>query len=226
VIIENTAHRPARTRLASCAPGRPRRGSLARPGRAPASGIAVSRTAVAAGFAQPDRFDQVADFYAHHADDLRRIVARHVAASHATIEDACQTAWASLLRGEDVALSRRGVGWLATVAIREGWRLGSIKCERPQPRCATISPAVATGSSPRDRRGRRGARPRARRARERVSLLQALRPRERRELFLQGLGYRYEEIASLTGSSDTAINRRIAEGRAQLRQLEGERTQR
>ena len=41
-----------------------------------------------------------------------------------------------------------------------------------------------------------------------------------RDLFLQACGYRYGEIAALTGSTYTGVNRRLAEGRAELRRLE------
>jgi DNA-directed RNA polymerase specialized sigma24 family protein len=47
-----------------------------------------------------------------------------------------------------------------------------------------------------------------------------LKPRERRDPYLHALGYRYNEIAESTGSSYTAINRRLTEGRARLRALE------
>ena len=46
--------------------------------------------------------------------------------------------------------------------------------------------------------------------------------RERRELYLQALGYSYGEIAALTDSTYTAVNRRVTEGRAKLRRLAAE----
>jgi DNA-directed RNA polymerase specialized sigma24 family protein len=46
----------------------------------------------------------------------------------------------------------------------------------------------------------------------------ALKPRERRDLLLLAGGHSYQQIAELTGSSYTAVNRRINEGRAHLRQ--------
>lgn len=52
---------------------------------------------------------------------------------------------------------------------------------------------------------------------ERVRAFATLKPREREALYLLGLGYSYREIAKLTQSSQTAINRRISEGRAALR---------
>src|SRR3954469_9158232 len=52
---------------------------------------------------------------------------------------------------------------------------------------------------------------------ERVRAFATLKPREREALYLLGLGYSYREVAKLTQSSPTAINRRISEGRAALR---------
>jgi hypothetical protein len=47
--------------------------------------------------------------------------------------------------------------------------------------------------------------------------MRALKPSERQALYLKGLGYTYREIMRLTGSTYTAVNRRITEGRAALR---------
>lgn len=57
--------------------------------------------------------------------------------------------------------------------------------------------------------------------RARVAHFSQLKAAERRALFLQAGGYRYHEIADLTGSTYTAVNRRLSEGRAHLRQLRG-----
>jgi hypothetical protein len=54
--------------------------------------------------------------------------------------------------------------------------------------------------------------------------LRAVKLRDRRALFLKGLGYSYREIQTLTGGATyTAVNRRITEGRQQLRTLARER---
>jgi DNA-directed RNA polymerase specialized sigma24 family protein len=71
------------------------------------------------------RGEQIAAFYARHAHRIQRIVARRVNAPAQTIEDACQTAWTALVRRDDISLDHRGVNWLTTVAIHEGWRLVS-----------------------------------------------------------------------------------------------------
>jgi DNA-directed RNA polymerase specialized sigma24 family protein len=58
---------------------------------------------------------------------------------------------------------------------------------------------------------------------QRLAFLAAIKPHDRRTLYLKGLGYRYTEIMEITGASYTAVNRRITEGRRALRKLEHER---
>ena len=55
----------------------------------------------------------------------------------------------------------------------------------------------------------------------RVAVFSCLKARERRELLLYAGGYRYHEIAALTDSTYTAVNRRLAEGRHHLRRIWG-----
>jgi DNA-directed RNA polymerase specialized sigma24 family protein len=58
---------------------------------------------------------------------------------------------------------------------------------------------------------------------ERAQAFRQLKPREREALFLKALGYSYNEIARLTDSTYTAVNRRLTEGRARLRRLARDR---
>jgi DNA-directed RNA polymerase specialized sigma24 family protein len=172
------------------------------------------------------RAEQVAALYVRQADRLRRIVAGKVSAAEQTIEDACQTAWAKLLRRDDIPLDDGGVAWLATVAIREGWRLASIAREIPMGAMRPGDPD--DGELPEPVGPEPGADEQAIARLEhcqRIADLRTLKARERRELYLQALGYRYKEIAEATGSTYTAVNRRLTEGRAQLRRLARERDQ-
>ena len=52
---------------------------------------------------------------------------------------------------------------------------------------------------------------------DRLQVRRAIKPRRRDALYLRGLGYSHAEIMRLTGSTYTAVNRRITEGRAALR---------
>ncbi len=172
------------------------------------------------------RAEQIAAFYAYHAVRLQRIVAGQVNAPEQTIEDACQNAWTILLRRSDITLDDRGAAWLTTVAIREGWRLastarevpmGSIRAELPErgelPEPASAEPPLSEQALARAEHAGR------------VGDLRTLKARERRDLYLHALGYRYHEIAKATGSSYTAVDRRLKEGRAQLRRLARERAE-
>jgi DNA-directed RNA polymerase specialized sigma24 family protein len=65
------------------------------------------------------------DLYRRHHRDLERAVARVVNAPRELIEDACQTAWAILLRSQP---ERYAIfGWLRVVAIHEAYRLSAIE---------------------------------------------------------------------------------------------------
>ena len=166
------------------------------------------------------RAQEIAAFYARHADRLQRIVAAHVNAPAQTIEDACQNAWATLLRREDVTLDERGAAWLATVAIREGWRL----TRRGEVPTAAMRPGMpdSLGLAADEPAADEQALARIEHA-ERVADLRTLKESERRALYLKALGYSYNEICDLTAASYTAVNRRLSGGRARLRALERER---
>ncbi|MGH2714670.1 MAG: RNA polymerase sigma factor [Thermoleophilaceae bacterium] len=169
------------------------------------------------------RAQEIAAFYARYASRLQRIVSTKVNAPTQTIEDACQNAWATLLRREDVTLDERGAAWLTTVAIHEGWRLmrrgevpaGAMRSGMPQvgelPEPAADEPAADAQALARIEHA------------ERVADLRTLKESERRALYLKALGYSYNEICDLTAASYTAVNRRLSEGRARLRMLERER---
>lgn len=66
----------------------------------------------------------VETLYRRHHRELQRAVSRAAHASSALIEDACQNAWAILLRRQ----SERDAGfvWLRVVAIHEAYRLCAI----------------------------------------------------------------------------------------------------
>jgi DNA-directed RNA polymerase specialized sigma24 family protein len=147
-----------------------------------------------------------------------------VHAPTATIEDACQTAWSTLLGRPDIDLDQRGLNWLTTVATREAWRQGSTARELPAGAFIAADLAAEAGELP-SRQGQPAIPPTALARDEhnqRVRHLLALKPREREALYLQGLGHSYHAIAALTDSTYTAVNRRITEGRARLHQLDTE----
>jgi DNA-directed RNA polymerase specialized sigma24 family protein len=89
----------------------------------------------------PDRRDEIAAFFAAHANHIRSCVARRARTAHDVVDDACATAWTKLLRRPDVALNARGLAWLVTVAVHEAWRLQERRAQEtpvgPYARAAT-----------------------------------------------------------------------------------------
>jgi DNA-directed RNA polymerase specialized sigma24 family protein len=131
-------------------------------------------------------------------------------------------AWAILLRRADITLDARGFSWLTTVAINEALKLlrrtrgetsvGTFQAHARGPD-DTDAPEPADTDAP-------GADERALERiehTERVQAFRMLKPREREALYLRALGHSYSEIMQLTGASYTAVNRRITEGGAVLR---------
>lgn len=161
------------------------------------------------------------DLYARHHVALRRAVARSVNASPELIDDACQAAWAILLRAQP----DRGptpLAWLRTVAVREAYRL--LRRER-----ATVSldaltnPNPDAGDSPADdwlptlADDRLDEQLEARRA---LRALRALPARQRRYVAWKVAGHSYQEIGDLAGGiTYTNVNKHLARGRQRLRDL-------
>lgn len=148
------------------------------------------------------RTAQLALFYEHHADRLRAAVHLRVQTTDHTVqEDACQFAWLTLVRRDDVELSERGFAWLAAVAIREGWRLARVpgavpsgafrgdhdlsEHEHPEPLAIDVDlEAQAIDRSEHEAR---------------VDALEHLKSVEARDLYLLAVGYSYADIAELSG---------------------------
>jgi DNA-directed RNA polymerase specialized sigma24 family protein len=161
-------------------------------------------------------------FYAQYHTRVRRAVAVSVHTTDDTvIDDAVAFGWLQLVRRTDVTLDDRGAAWLITVAIREGWRLtrtprevpsgpfrgasDGVDLEVPEPATLDGDPeALTLNHDAHD---------------QRAADFQKLKPVERRELYLHALGFSYEQIAEATGSSYSAVNRRISAGRAKLARL-------
>ena len=161
--------------------------------------------------------------YRQHHRDLHRAVARVVRAPRELIEDACQTAWASLLRTqpERVAI----FAWLRVVAIHEAYRLSAIdrraaRLERLRPEDGDWHDAIADPHSLDDTIA----------ALEALRTLAALPARQRTDLALKIAGYSYDEIRALTpGRTVTNVNKSLVNARRRIRvapraPLEGRRS--
>lgn len=166
------------------------------------------------------RAEALANFYGARADRLWSIVAGQVRTGDVTIlDDACQQAWLTLARRDDISLDDRGAAWLATVAVREGWRLervpravpsGAFRGEADVDGLEVTEPAALDG----DPESRAIARETYD---ERAALLRRLHAPQRRDLYLHALGYSYAEVAAMTGGSLRTVAGRLSRGRARLR---------
>lgn len=159
----------------------------------------------------------VAAFYVQHAQRVRQQTSRRVQANECVIEDACQQAWATLLRRPDVGLDARGIGWLVTVAVHAGWK-ETARRETPMgPFRGTVSqngellePASLEPACDEQALSRLEHELRLQRVRR-------LPLPERQVLWLFAAGCSYREIAQATGSGMSAVNHRMSRGRSRLR---------
>jgi DNA-directed RNA polymerase specialized sigma24 family protein len=152
-----------------------------------------------------------AELYRRHRHDLHRAVAHAVNAPRELIEDACQTAWAILLRTQP---DRHAIfAWLRVVAIHEAYRLSAI--ERRETRLASrpadyrdVEDRVADPHTVDD----------ALEALEALRALAALPPRQRTDLTLKLAGYSYEEIRDITGGRTfTNVGESLVKARVRIR---------
>jgi len=155
------------------------------------------------------RNEQITALYTDFADGLRRRINANVNTDPANIEDACAKAWTYLLERPDIDPAREDVrGWLFLTA-----RHAAIKAhQRAHDRRHAAENIEQFDCSAHDTTALLDHD-------ERVQDLRQLKAREQRELLLLAAGYSRQEIADLTASSMTAINRRLTEGRAHLRRL-------
>jgi RNA polymerase sigma factor (sigma-70 family) len=168
-----------------------------------------------------ERTAQLAAFYAENQARLRRLVGRYSHANRHAVEDACQIAWAILVRRADIPLDGRGFAWLRTVALTTGLRgtaardipaggflpaaRGADPRELPEPTADQGDPLELVLASEHHE--------------ELHTKLLTLTERERRYLALQAAGLSYREIAAIeTGVSLRTIERQILRGRRKLKE--------
>jgi len=151
------------------------------------------------------------DLYRRHHRDLERAVARVVNAPRELIEDACQSAWAILLRSQPDRFAI--FAWLRVVAIHEAYRLSAIQRSDAHLEQLTSEDRdwheVITDPRTLDA---------LLEAREALCLLAGLPERQRDDLALLVAGFSYHEIAEMTGGRTlTNVNKHLAQARAQVR---------
>jgi RNA polymerase sigma factor (sigma-70 family) len=154
---------------------------------------------------------QIEGLYREHAPELHQVVGTGVGACESTIEDACQVAWSRLLDHSERVQAEAAFAWLTTTAVREAVRLSrasgrdvSLEAEIEQRGERIVSSCSADAAEHVE-------------ARERLSHLMRLPVRQRRMLWLQGLGFSYEEIASREGCTERTVHRHVARARKSAR---------
>ena len=181
------------------------RGGLMQPLDAPAP---------AAG--QPVARGDEEELYRRHHRDLHRAVAHVVRAPRELVEDACQTAWAILLRNQP---ERYAIfAWLRVVAIHEAYRLLAIdrrdaRLERLRREDGDWHETIADPRSLDDAVA-------ALEALRVLAALAALAERQRTDLALKVAGYSYDEIRVMTGGTTlTNLNKSLVKARARIRAI-------
>jgi RNA polymerase sigma factor (sigma-70 family) len=189
------------------------------------SSIAESRSPrQLAADAGPDRgllidLDDVARLYVEEAVRVRRIVRMSVTASPAVIEDACQVAWTRLLIHRARLRRESARAWLVRVAIREV--IKSIQRERRERSLEALlehgGRSAAGGSAD---AGMTLPTPALIEdlveQKNRLDSIQALPERQRRLVWLQGLGLSYREMAGETGMTRRTVERQLMRARSSL----------
>ena len=153
-----------------------------------------------------------------HEHKLRRQARRHAQLPD-DVDDALQTAYLRFLE------RYRGVGeplaWLYTTVKREAWARSrgarlhecsfSVESGESVIEFDFVEAMPSSDPGPAERSERQET------IGERRAALAALKPNERRALWLLGLGFSYTEICEMTGWTHTKVNRCVSEGRSALR---------
>jgi RNA polymerase sigma factor (sigma-70 family) len=177
------------------------------PGRPPAAGPPASLVDL----------DDVARLYRDEAARVRRLVHANVVAPPALIEDACQIAWCRLLVHRARLRPDSARAWLVRVAIHEVLR--SLHREQRMSSLEELRrPTARTDDDPADRASAPAPDLLEDLVEHRVRLasLRALPDRQRRLLWLQGLGLSYREMAGQTGMTRRTVERQLLRARSSL----------
>jgi DNA-directed RNA polymerase specialized sigma24 family protein len=158
------------------------------------------------------RGDEEQLFRRLHPELLRR-TARRVVAPYAVVEEACSFAWLQFVLCQPER--DHAAAWLTVVARHEAWRLAAQETASTIPSPVGARPWTGADLAeqvldPRDTELMLDCQ-------KALQALAGLPWRQRTAVSLHAAGYRYGEIAELTGTTYTWVNRHISEGRARLR---------
>jgi RNA polymerase sigma factor (sigma-70 family) len=152
----------------------------------------------------------VAELYAGNAVLVRRLVRHEVRAPEPVIEDACQFAWSRLVDHRARVRRATAVAWLVKTARHE-----AVKQARREGRELSLEvlldeagelTEIASVPSAEEMFERRAT----------LASLGILAERQRRLIWLQGLGLSYVEMAEQTGATTRTVERQLLRARRRL----------
>lgn len=154
--------------------------------------------------------------YAELQPQLVRILASNLQPPDWVIDDACQTAWSSLLTHREAVAPGSELGWLSTTATRSALNLlrrqRLVEAPEDLPAPVSLEDRRSVSPSPEE----------AVDLRERLAEIRRLPVRQQRMVMLHGFGYEYEEIAAVTGDSRRTVARQLLRARQRLTRLTDE----
>lgn len=153
----------------------------------------------------------VAELYEDRAGQVRRLVRHEVRAPEPVIEDACQFAWSRLVHHRDRVHRDTAVAWLVSTAIREAFKLirrgnRDLSLEGLLDQGGDV-PCAAAALTPEEIVEHRA----------RLEALRSLPERQRRLVWLQGIGLSYAEMADHTGATTRTVERQLLRARRKLK---------
>jgi RNA polymerase sigma factor (sigma-70 family) len=166
--------------------------------------------------------DDVARLYGEEAVRVRKLVRLHVVASPALVEDACQVAWCRLLIHRARVRRSSARAWLVRVAVHEA--LKALARERRERSLDALQERDERPDLGRDCEPTMLPTPMLIddlvEQRARLESMRALPDRQRRLLWLQGLGLSYREMAGETGMTRRTVERQLMRARSSLAKAE------
>ena len=159
----------------------------------------------------------VGELYRELSKPLEQIVRLGVCAPEPVIEDACQVAWSRLLHHRERIRPDTSLAWLAQTARREAFKL-----DRRERRELSLETALEASGQVAGTSAAVPGPDRLVAARERLAQLERLPLRQRRALWLLGLGFSHAEIAQQTGDTSRTVERQLTRAKESIRGFEVE----
>jgi RNA polymerase sigma factor (sigma-70 family) len=158
---------------------------------------------------EPLRSQDVSGLFAKEATRIRRLVRLSVSASDAVVEDACQVAWMRLVSNPSRVRATTATAWLVRVAVHEAMR-GARRTGRDLSLDAfTEGPTAVTDRTV-------AAADEIAEQHHRLDAIDELPERQRRLVWLRGLGFTYREMAGETGDTVRTVERQLDRARLTL----------